>query len=153
MSKTGEEQEEAARLGLVFTFLSREGEWIMRRKSPVVKSELDPTLQALLAKPPRSAHQVAYVLAKDGRFARRGVVSAPRHQLDAWEAHPNGVMVEERFGLVGEEPRLVACRGLDSGISLPEAVARAAKKPKKVSARLADLCRAAHQDPEELLRM
>lgn len=125
----------------------------MRRKSPVVKSELDPTLQALLAKPPDSNHQIAYVHAMDGRFTLRGVVSAPRDQLDKWEAQPNGVMVAERFGLVSEEPNLVNCRGLSSGISLTEAVTRAAKKPKRVSAHLADLCRVAHQDPEELIRM
>lgn len=124
----------------------------MRRKNPVAKSQLEPVLGALLAQPPRPNHQMAYVLAKDGRFALRGVVSAPLAQLDAWQQHPNGVVVEERFGLASEEPRLVECCGLNRGISLPEAVRRAHRKPKKISDRLAALCRVAHEDPEELIR-
>ncbi len=122
----------------------------MRKKSPL--PALNPTLAALMGKPAQPDHQMAYVCATIGRFFQRGVASAPHDQLDRWEARPNGVVVEGRFGLVKEESRLRDCRGLNSGVSLPEAVRRAYKKPRTVSPHLADLCRAAHQDPEELLR-
>lgn len=113
---------------------------------------VDPALAALLLKPPQPDHHMAFVRARKGRFTVRGVISAPKALLDHWQANPNGVGVDERFGSVAGEPELVACLGLDKGISLPEAVRRARKKPRKVSPLLADLCRAAHQDPEELLR-
>lgn len=124
----------------------------MRRKKPVNASGLDPTLAALLAKPAQPDHQMAYVRAMIGRFSRRGVASAPHQQLDEWEALANGVAVEARFGLVREEPRLVKCRGIGTGVSLVEAVKRAKVKPKTVSPLLADLCRISHEDPKDLLK-
>lgn len=124
----------------------------MRRKKPVDVSGLDLTLAALLSKPAQPGHQVAYVYAMAGRLKKRGVISAPVSVLDYWKEHANGVSVEERFGLVSEEPRLVKCRGIDTGISLIEAVRRANVKPLVVSSRMADLCRISHEDPGDLLK-
>lgn len=124
----------------------------MRRKKPVDVPGLDPTLAALLSKPAQPGHQVAYVYAMVGRLKKRGVISAPVSVLDHWKRHANGVGVEERFGLASEEPRLVECRGIDTGISLIEAVKRAKVKPKKASPLLENLCRVSHQNPRDLLK-
>lgn len=126
----------------------------MRMENHQAVLGLDPKLAQVLARKPRPDDQVAYIYTKASRrLNKRGVIAAPSSLLDEWEASPNGVSVAERFGRYDEEPNLAKCLGLDTGVSLIHAVDLAIKKPRVVSPLLANLCRVAHQDPRNLLKL